>query len=237
MLERGEDYITPGTQKKYPRWLCECSCPDHNRVLVIGKSLRNGESQSCGCLQKEIASKTSKKYNQYDLSGEYGIGWTSNTNKEFYFDLDDYDKIKNICWLESGNGTTKTLAGRDPKTGANVSMHQYLGFKKYDHIDRNELNNRKNNLRICTHQENCFNKSLPSNNTSGVIGVVWDKERKKWAAQIGLNEKCIHLGRYDNKESAIKARLEAEIQYYGEFAPQQHLFQQYNIQQMVGDLQ
>ena len=120
VLGRGEDYIAPGTQKKYPRWLCECSCPDHNRVLVIGKSLRKGESQSCGCLQKEITSKTSKKYNKYDLSGEYGIGWTSNTNKEFYFDLDDYGKIKDICWCELSNGTTKTLIGRDPKTGTNV---------------------------------------------------------------------------------------------------------------------
>ena len=41
-------------------------------------------------------SETFKKYNTYDLSGEYGIGYTSK-GEEFYFDLDDYDKIKDYC--------------------------------------------------------------------------------------------------------------------------------------------
>ena len=48
-------------------------------------------------------------------------------------------------------------------------------------------------------------------------------------ARIVLNKKDIYLGRYSNKEDAIKARLEAEIKYFGEFAPQRHLFKQYGI--------
>ena len=48
-------------------------------------------------------------------------------------------------------------------------------------------------------------------------------------ARIVLDKKDIYLGRYSNKEDAIKARLEAEIKYYGEFAPQRHLFEQYGI--------
>ena len=48
-------------------------------------------------------------------------------------------------------------------------------------------------------------------------------------ARIVLNKKDIYLGRYSNKEDAIKARLEAEIKYFGEFAPQRHLFEQYGI--------
>lgn len=48
-------------------------------------------------------------------------------------------------------------------------------------------------------------------------------------ARIVLDKKDIYLGRYSNKEDAIKARLEAEIKYFGEFAPQRHLFEQYGI--------
>ena len=59
-------------------------------IVVGGDNLKSGSTKSCGCLAKEIRSKIHKKYNQYDLSGEYGIGWTSNTNEEFYFDLEDF---------------------------------------------------------------------------------------------------------------------------------------------------
>ena len=48
-------------------------------------------------------------------------------------------------------------------------------------------------------------------------------------ARIVLNKKDIYLGRYSNKEDAMKARFEAEIKYFGEFAPQRHLFEQYGI--------
>ena len=118
-----------------------------------------------------------KKYNQYDLSGEYGIGWTSNTNKEFYFDLEDYDKIKNYCWREytqkdCGHVTLRT---RDRESGKNIMMH-WLVFEKYcDHINRNPLDNRKSNLRSATAKENARNCSVAKNNTSGVIGVTWNK--------------------------------------------------------------
>jgi len=98
-----------------------------------------------------------------------------------------------------------------------------------DHKDRNKLNNRKENFRPATHSQNSMNKDLQSNNTSGIIGVHWYSSKDKWASGIMLNRKQIHLGYYINKDDAIKARLKAEQQYFGEFAPQQHLFEQYGI--------
>ena len=47
--------------------------------------------------------KKFKKYNTYDLSGEYGIGYTSK-GEEFWFDLNDYNKIKDYCWYYNSNG-------------------------------------------------------------------------------------------------------------------------------------
>lgn len=56
-----------------------------------------------------------------------------------------------------------------------------------------------------------------STNTSGHKGVLWDSERKKWKAEIRFQKKVYYLGRYDNKEDAIKAREEAEEKYHKEF--------------------
>ena len=99
-----------------------------------------------------------------------------------------------------------------------------------DHIDRNKLNNRKNNLRVTNDYGNARNTSLAKNNTSGIIGVSFVSDRNKWVAQITVNYQNISLGRYINKEDAIVARLKAEKEYFGEFAPQRHLFEKYGIE-------
>ena len=97
---QADDYINP-SGIHYARWLCECSCDKHTRKAVAQSILLNGESQSCGCLSKEMASKTHKKYNDYNYSNDYGVGYCHNTGSEFYFDWEDLDKIKNFCWREA----------------------------------------------------------------------------------------------------------------------------------------
>jgi hypothetical protein len=228
VVKRADDHVqTNGIHRA--RYLCKCQCG--NEVIARGDIIKSGKIKSCGCLQIEWTinmGHRNKKYNTYDLSKEYGIGLTSNTSKEFYFDLEDYDKIKNYCWCESIScGTSRLATWKDDRT---IFMHQLLGFHGWDHINRNGLDNRKNNLRACTHKENTTNRSLMSTNTSGFIGVSWCKTTNNWKAQIMIDYKGIHLGCFDNKEDAIKARLNAELKYYGpEFAPQRHLFEQYGI--------
>ena len=87
-----------------------------------------------------------------------------------------------------------------------------------DHKYGDGSNNEIKNLRLANNSENGSNRvNLPSNNTSGVIGVVWNKQVKKWKAQIWVNKVYKYLGYFTNKEDAIKARKEAEIKYYGDF--------------------
>lgn len=181
-----------------------------------------------------------KKYNKFDVSGEFGIGWSSNTNEEFYFDLEDYEKIKDICWhVHYTHQRYKKLEGVDITSGKVVNFLSVIGCKNYDHKDRNTLNNRKENLRICTRSQNSRNQSLPSNNTSGVIGVCWHKHKEQW--QVRIHDQENHrktIGYFNNKDDAVKARLQAELEYYGEFAPQQHLYEQYGIvdtNEIIGD--
>lgn len=229
VLERAEDYVSP-SGGHVEQWLCQCECGS-NPIVVSKYRIKNGQTKSCGCLKRERVSNANRKINQYDLSGEYGIGWTTNTNVEFYFDLKDYDTIKEYTWYEYVNPKTKyhSLRTRERGTRKNILMTDLLGCKFYDHIDRNPLNCRRNNLREVTQQQNTVNKSKMSNNTSGITGVSWDKQRQLWAANICKNYHRVWLGWFQNKDDAIIARLNAEVKYYGEFAPQKHLFKQYKI--------
>lgn len=82
--------------------------------------------------------------------------------------------------------------------------------------------------KLCSHQENSRNQSKSTRNTSGIIGVGWYKRYNKWRAYIKTN-KNITLGYFINKKDAIIARLNAELKYFGEFAPQRDLFKHYGI--------
>lgn len=169
--------------------------------------------------------------NKYDLSGAYGIGWTTNTNREFYFDLEDYDLICNYTWHEYINKYTgyHSLRTTDKTTRKHMSMATLLGCKYYDHIDRNPLNCRRSNLRQATQQQNTQNRTRMKNNTSGVIGVSWSKSEEVWRATICVNHKRLQLGKFKSKKRAIKTRLIAEMLHFGEFAPQKHLYSEYGL--------
>lgn len=234
VLKQVEDYISPNGVH-YAQWLCECSCPEHNQRIVLGKNLtkkKNGTS-SCGCLIKERLFLTRKKYNnvQLDLeddNGKYGIGYCSNTGKEFYFDMNDYKIIKDYTWYEDVDDKGYSRL-RAIINGKRVTMSNFLGYKWYDHADRNPMNNRRYNFREATFSENNINQSKQFNNTSGYIGVSWNKFTNKWVSYININKKQTSLGSYENKKDAIIARLNAEAKYYGEFAPQKYLFEEYGI--------
>lgn len=83
-----------------------------------------------------------------------------------------------------------------------------------DHKNRVKTDNRICNLRPATDAENQQNLSMRSDNTSGHVGVSWNNPRQKWLAQIRINCKKIHLGRFTNIEDAIAARKAAELKYH-----------------------
>lgn len=110
-------------------------------------------------------------------------------------------------------------------------MSFVLGYKNYDHINRNTLDNRRSNFRICTASDNARNRNKSKSNTSGFIGVHFDAKCQVWVARI--TDKPNHrivVYNGTNKQDAIIARLNAELKYYGEFAPQRRLFEQYGIE-------
>lgn len=226
VINQVEDYIQPNGSRS-AQWLCQCTCPEQKYIIVTGSHLKSKHTQSCGCIRKEKASETHKKENKFDVTTyDYGVGWTNNTNNEFYFDLEDCNLIKDYCWYEhinKYNGYHALMANKHTK------ITNVLGLKGYGHVNRNPLDNRRVNLRKCNSNENAQNSTIRSDNTSGIVGVGWNKKSNKWRVRININGVQKQLGLFVDKNDAIRTRLNAELTYYGEFAPQRHLFEQYGI--------
>ena len=104
-----------------------------------------------------------------------------------------------------------------------VYMHRFimnvLPELEVDHKNRNSLDDRRNNLRICQSQQNKWNTNLQKRKkTSKYKGVCFDKQLNKWKAYISLNDEKIHLGYYKNEDEAGLAYNSKAIEFFGEFA-------------------
>ncbi len=135
-------------------------------------------------------------------------------------DDEDFAKFSRLAWHVSSNGyVVSSQPASNPRT---VFLHRAILDAKpgqiVDHRDGDPLNNQKNNLRFCTHIQNCQNSRVPSNSTSGIKGVVWHKRSKKWVVRIRNCGKRIHVGSYVSKDNAAKAYMEAAKRLHGEFA-------------------
>lgn len=192
---------------------CHCECGGTAEVTAL--NLTSGNSGSCGCRQFQGRKPVT---NEFVKEKDYIVGITQQGDK-FIFDIEDLELVKQYCWSSHANGY---LDAKERKTGRLIRLHRLImGVKRgmdVDHINHDPRDNRKSNLRVATRAQNNMNIRIQKNNTSKVTGVVFDKARNKWKAQIGVNYKNIVLGRFDTKEEAIHARQEAEKKYFGEFA-------------------
>jgi hypothetical protein len=141
-------------------------------------------------------------------------------------DDEDHNKIKNYIWhvAPSKNGYSLYAKTGILKNGKRsiLKMHRLLmNFpenKIVDHINTNSLDNRKENLRICTNQENQMNGTKRMNGTSKYKGVYFDKSRNKFVANIMKDGKKVFTKRFDTEDQAAIAYNIAALKYFGEFA-------------------
>ena len=209
-------------KKNKVRWLCECDCGKQHTTITY--NLTHGLCKSCGCGSGfAVYNQKYKKYNTYDLSGESAIGYTVKGEK-YYFDLADYDKIKDYCWRINYGGY---VVAKRIDNNKHILMHRLImNVTKQDvlvdHIYHNKTDNRKSQLRLVTFQQNATNNALRKNNTSGYKGVYWHKPAQKWEALIQYNNHLYNLGLYSNIEDAVKAREQAEIKYFDEYRYQEN---------------
>jgi len=191
-----------------------------NKILE-GKMQDSGERQQFEKVNyriNHIENRNIRTPNEIVVYGTYAeIILYNQLNQEVdraTIDIDKIDLIKEYKWYLGSDGYVRS--GELPLYLHRIIMNcpEELVI---DHIEANPLKNICSNLRFATDSQNMMNRSLQSNNTSKVTGVVWNKDRNKWQSQIKVNKKNIYLGRFFNFEDAVKARKEAEEKYFGEF--------------------
>lgn len=105
-----------------------------------------------------------------------------------------------------------------------ISMHREVMRNKLKdneevhHINGNELDNREKNLQVVTRSQHEMLGKKRKDCTSQYKGVSLDKNNKKWRAQIRLNGKYIHLGRFSDEKKAAKAYDKTAKELFGKFA-------------------
>lgn len=210
-------------------YLFKCTCG--NEKVMRSSAVLTGRSKSCGCLSIEMINAYNKKVNKFDLTGDFGIGYTTK-GEEFYFDLEDYEKIKDYCWYLNGSGYA-TAKINNKKMFMHKFVTEGINTDLIDHKDRNKLNNTKDNLRICSVSDNNINISLRKDNSTGVTGVHFIERSKAWISQIQYKD-IKYSQRHCTYENAVRCRLMWEIEILGyAIAPQKHLFEQYGIKQNI----
>lgn len=229
VVDRVNDYISP-KGKHSRKWRCVCDCG--NIVNILERNLLSGRTKSCGCLSVEIH-RQRKKYNSFQIFKDKGyaemmVNGFNNQEEKVLIDIEDIDLIKDYQWYVSGNQIHQTIMAR---IGKNNSIEHYnkktiLLYRlimnvldnndvTIDHINRNIYDNRKENLRICSMQENSFNRC--GSNTIGVKGVRKVKSGN-YQARITYNNRQIYIGTFDTLKEAADAYDAKAKELYGEFA-------------------
>lgn len=154
------------------------------------------------------------------MTKEYIINSNKYGTKIVLLDDDDYDRIikekysLSVTWDKTIKNFYVAFT-KKPENSNSRLLHRYLlnppKGMTIDHINRNPLDNRRCNLRICTQFENNQNQK---HNTSGKVGVSYSKQDKGYVAYIRVNRKQIRLGFFKTLNEAIECRIKAEEKYF-----------------------
>jgi hypothetical protein len=93
----------------------------------------------------------------------------------------------------------------------------YMPDREVDHINHDKSDNRISNLRLATRNQNSFNTSIRSDNTSGIKGVSWYPRLNKWRVYINANNKQKTIGYFEELELAELVIYEARKKYHGHY--------------------
>ena len=136
-------------------------------------------------------------------------------------DDEDYVMLSQYKWHARRRDDVYIPRWLNPATHIPVPMHHMIMSAPdglyVDHINRNPLDNRRQNLRLVTHRQNCLNRRRWGK-TSEYRGVCWSKKGNAWVAQITVRRNVMDLGRYCTQEDAARAYNIAAREFLGEFA-------------------
>ncbi len=137
----------------------------------------------------------------------------------------DYKYLMQWKWYYQKSRKSGYAARNSKGLKRTIYMHRvilertgYKDFFRSDHIDRNGLNNLRDNLRPATAHQNGCNCGKYRGNTSGYKGVCWYKRDGKWQVRIRVDRRLKHLGYFDGVKDAARVYNKAVLKYHSEFA-------------------
>lgn len=186
-------------------YYCKCDCGS-DPFWVRSDSLK-GNTVSCGCVAKE------NRFKSKDIAGQkFGrLTAIKPTNRK--------DKsTKGVVWECKCDCGKLTYVVVGKLTTHKVESCGCLREETYkNNIEKAIKKHLEEHIVEGTNIPAISRNKPLSSNTSGYTGVRWDKSRNKWGAYIEFKKKIYYLGRYENKEDAIKIRKQAEEKLFGEF--------------------
>jgi len=138
-------------------------------------------------------------------------------------DDDDFERFGGFLWKQHLGYAVRHGHRTPGKQGPTLRLHRCImnlkvgDPREVDHRNHNKLDCRKDNLRVCTSQQNDFNRR-PEGGSSKFKGVTWDKVRSLWSARIMAGGVRLGLGRFKNEVDAAMAYNKAASRHFGEFA-------------------
>jgi len=141
------------------------------------------------------------------------------TNGWIEIDAEDIVYVSQYTWSIQNNKDgqyVKRSIGKKSILLHRDLLNNPIGLE-VDHLDHNGLNNKRDNLRVCTSSQNKQNMRVRRDNKLGIKGVYYNKKERKYYAQIKL-EKRIWLGSYNTAEEANAAYQKAANKLFKEFA-------------------
>lgn len=131
----------------------------------------------------------------------------------------DFEELSQWKWHIAQGYAARTSSRKDGPQ-RKIFMHRIISKAKedecVDHVNRDRLDNRRANLRICTYAQNRANSVFSKNNACQKKGVSISKN--KFRAMIRANGKTRHIGTFNTPEEANKAYAEAAAKHFGEFS-------------------
>lgn len=173
-------------------WQCKCECG--NLFLSTTNSITSQKIKSCGCYQKKYQKEKHLGRGKIKIGDRFGLLIVTDTS------VGNDGRTQYVCKCDCGNAITLS--------GSHLVKRYSCGCLTSDSLP-------DSNVKV----ESFVHLGKKTvRNTSGCPGVTWKKDRQKWDARIYFDGEAHHLGYFDNKEDAVKARKEAENKIYAEYS-------------------
>lgn len=202
--------------QKNDRWCSKITVS--GKVIYLGSFVEYSDAV-------EARLNAEKEYGIHKLKNEYTefedyieLKITDTKGVEYFtkFSIEDFDLVSQKLWHISSVGYVGCYENKSTTLFHRLVMGNPENLV-IDHKSLDKLDNRRENLRICTTSQNAMNKLPQSNSTSGVSGVNYEKRRRKWRVRIKKDGIVTELGHYEDFDEAVKVRRKAEEDYFGEF--------------------